>query len=121
MPAEKKSNIEEVSPKEFQALNRVALEALQGEFGFQIQVRSAKVAINEILKSIDKLTPVDIVAAYDRGFDRTSPGYDRYYDRDRNISSPLDLVSQPPDIVTQPPTITQAGRGQGGSTSAGEG
>jgi hypothetical protein len=82
--------------RSFSSLNEAAIEHLQGKYGQDVQVQSTKAVLSQILSHIDRRTVVDIgaVAAYDRGFDRTSPGYDKYYDRDR-ASSIEDLVTNP--------------------------
>ena len=86
-------------PKSFGTLNEAAVEHLQGKYGQDVQVRSTKAVLAEILSHIDRRSVVDVgsVAAYDRGFDRTSPGYDKYYDRDRAALTMEDLV-RPGDI-----------------------
>ncbi|MBC8085710.1 MAG: hypothetical protein H7Z40_00475 [Phycisphaerae bacterium] len=87
-------------PKSFDSLNQTAIAHLQGKYGQDVQVTSTKAVLAEILAHIDRRSVLDVgaVAAYDRGFDRTSPGYDKYYDRDRSSLSIQDLVSQPGQI-----------------------
>lgn len=84
-------------PASFGSLNQAAVEHLQGKYGQDIQVRSTKAVLSEILSHVDRKFTLDVgaVAAYDRGFDRTSPGYDKYYDRDRAALTAADLVSNP--------------------------
>ena len=73
-----------VSPAEFQALNEAALAALQGKYGAIIKIRSTTASIQEILKDVDRASFPGTIGEleYDKGFDRTNPGYDRRYDRD---------------------------------------
>lgn len=88
----------------FEALNAAALDHLQGKFGHEVRVSSTRAALSEILRNIDRkgIGSLTNAAEYDRGFDRTSPGYDKYYDRDRANINPADLVSNPIDVVAQP-------------------
>lgn len=62
-----------------------------------LNLRSAHTAIGKILADIDSVK--NAVAVFDRGFDRTSPGFDRYYDRDRNMESIKDKVINPAEIL----------------------
>ena len=87
----------------FSALNKAAIDHLQGKYGQDVQLHSTNAALRAILSQIDRKVITGNVSAYDRGFDRTSPGYDRYYDRDRsNIVNPADLVINPViDVIKQ--------------------
>jgi hypothetical protein len=84
-------------PRSFGSLNEAAIEHLQGKYGQEVQVQSTKAVLVEILSHIDRRSAIDVgaVAAYDRGFDRTVPGYDKFYDRDRASMSIGDLVTNP--------------------------
>jgi len=94
-------------PRSFSSLNEAAIEHLQGKYGQDVQVTSTKAVLNEILSHIDRKSVIDVgaVAAYDRGFDRTNPGYDKYYDRDR---AALNMG----DLVTNPAALGKATRGE---------
>lgn len=88
MPDSKK----DVSPQELKILNATAIEALQGNFGADIQIRSTSKVIDHLLNKT--LPNKDSVAAFDRVFDRTNPGYDKMYDRDSKHDL-SDLVINP--------------------------
>lgn len=87
----------EVSPTDLQALTPDKLKELQERFGLEVQIRSSSAGIAKILGAIGRPGDISRVAVYDRGFDRTSPGYDKYYDRDR--SSVFDKVLDPPEFL----------------------
>jgi hypothetical protein len=93
---------EEKQPDIFETLNRAALDHLQGKYGHEVRVKTTRAALNEILNNIDRknLGEVATPAEYDKGFDRTSPGYDKTYDRDR-----ADMSERP-----DPPPVTPAGQ-----------
>jgi hypothetical protein len=79
----------------FEALNETALAHLQGKYGQEVRLSTTRAALNEILRNIDRrVVGPGGIAAYDRGFDRTSPGYDKYYDRDRAMN-PADAIINP--------------------------
>jgi hypothetical protein len=102
----------EVSPEDFQALNKAALDALEGKYGVVIKIRSRAAAIKETLSLVDRSTPINIqsdVGGYDRGFDRTRPGYSRSYDRDRPTVLPTIMETQERD--------NQPSSGEGSNTS----
>jgi hypothetical protein len=83
---ERKKEEEKVSPAEFQAVNQTALDALQGKFGVSLRFRSSSAAMHEVLKKIEKEASEEETTKpreFDRGFDRTKPGYDKHYDRER--------------------------------------
>lgn len=79
------------------ALHPDMLKELKEKHGLEIQVRSSQPGIDRLTSSI----PVKKAGAaeYDRGFDRTNPGYDKYYDRDKAMINPGELVSQPAKLV----------------------
>jgi hypothetical protein len=86
----------------FSTLNKAAMESLQGKYGDDVQFYSTNAALRAILSQIDRKVITGNVAAYDRGFDRTNPGYDKYYDRDRAaLINPADLVTQPIEVTKQ--------------------
>lgn len=80
------------------ALAPETLDKLRSEFGASVQLRASKQGMAALLDSLTGKPTVSagMRAAYDRGFDRTSPGYDKYYDRDRAALTAADPVSNPP-------------------------
>lgn len=83
----------ELSVKDLQALDPKALQELHNKYGLEVQIRSNSTAINQILTSLGRTVSAD--SAFTRGFDRTSPGYDRYYDRDNAQMRPGEEVINP--------------------------
>lgn len=77
------------------------LARLRSEFGISVELRSNKPGLTAMLDNLTKpgasgtLTGVAAQAAYDRGFDRTNPGYDKFYDRDQALLDPAAAVSNP--------------------------
>lgn len=86
--------------QDLQALSPEVLAQLQKEHGLEIQVRSSSAGIDRLAQNLGGAQALR-KAEYDRGFDRTSPGYDKYYDRDRAMVNPADLVTNPADLVTK--------------------
>jgi hypothetical protein len=86
----------EISPDEFRSLTPERLTALQARYGLELRIRSSAAGVAALLGELKKEPgAISLMADYDRGFDRTSPGYDKYYDRDRAIMfRPEDLVSR---------------------------
>ncbi|MDQ1833642.1 hypothetical protein [Massilia scottii] len=81
-----------------QSISPETLARLRSEFGMSVELKSTKPGLSGLLDSLTRggtiTTPQGMVAAYDRGFDRTSPGYDKYYDRDRALANPAqDLIN----------------------------
>lgn len=81
------------------SLDPETLARLRSEFGVSVELKSTKPGLAALLDNLTKggvagsaLLPA---AEYDRGFDRTSPGYDKYYDRDRSMVNPSEAVSNP--------------------------
>jgi hypothetical protein len=77
------------------------MEKLRSEFGATIELRASKPGMASILESLTgRVTAGGIGAAaeYDRGFDRTSPGYDKYYDRDRTSLTTMEEVVRPAEL-----------------------
>ncbi len=71
----------ELTLNELQAVDPEILKELQEKYGLEIQVRSNSEAINQLLQGVGRtaaLSPQE----FTRGFDRTNPGYDKFYDRD---------------------------------------
>ncbi len=96
-----------VNLQDLQALGPDALAELQKQHGLEIQLRSSAAGIDKIASNLATNAAKMAQAAFDRGFDRTTPGYDKYYDRDRAMMNPADLVTNPADAVkttTQPST-----------------
>lgn len=87
----------ELSAQDLQALDPKVLSDLQAKHGLEIQVRSNSAAINTILTGLGR--PGLTQAEFTRGFDRTSPGYDKYYNRDFKMMDPLEQVTLPADKV----------------------
>ena len=85
----------ELSARDLQALDPAVLKDLQEQHGLEIQVRSNSTAINKILEGIGRPAGLRAVADFTRGFDRTSPGYDKYYNRDYAMRDPLEQVVLP--------------------------
>ena len=81
-----------LSAHELASLDPQKLADLQAKHGLEINLRSTSAAISDVLKTVGR---AGAVAEYDRGFDRTTPGYDKYYDRDKAMINPADLVSDP--------------------------
>ena len=79
--ADESQHAVELSAADLKALTADNLEALHQKFGVEVQIRSTKTAIDEILKTIGR-EGIGPVAEFTRGFDRTSGGFDRYYNRD---------------------------------------
>jgi hypothetical protein len=82
----------DLSLNELQALNPKTLQDLHEKYGLEVQIRSNSAAVNQILTSLGKIGPQ---AAFQRGFDRTSPGYDKYYNRDFLQGRPGEDVINP--------------------------
>jgi hypothetical protein len=59
------------------------LARLRSEFGASVELKSTKPGLIALLDNLTKAGGAVVASdnAYDRGFDRTNPGYDRYYDR----------------------------------------
>lgn len=93
-----------ISGKELAALNPKALANLQDKYGLEVEIRSNSGAINDILADLGNQGLTAAAKEFVRGFDRTSPGYDRYYDRD-NALNPADLVSNPAQRLSQLSTM----------------
>ncbi len=72
----------DVSPEELQALSPDRLKALQKKYGLELQIRSTAEGIGKLLGELGRPVDIGMVAEFTRGFDRTSGGFDRYYDRD---------------------------------------
>jgi hypothetical protein len=67
------------SPK----LDPEMLARLRSEFGISVELKSVKPGLTALLDNLTKGGAGSPSAAeYDRGFDRTNPGYDKFYDRD---------------------------------------
>jgi hypothetical protein len=62
------------SPEEFQPLNAGSLEYLKNKYGLELKIRSNSVPVDELLRNLE-------AGALDRGHDRTSPTYDRDFDK----------------------------------------
>lgn len=79
------------------SLDPETLSRLRSEFGATVELKTTKPGLTALLDNLSKTGVADLAMAadYDRGFDRTSPGYDKYYDRDRAMSNPADLVTNP--------------------------
>ena len=83
------------------ALRPETIARLKNEFGATFELRASKEGLAALLDSVNKgNVPVGLgaVAAYDRGFDRTNPGYDKFYDRDK--ASLVDSITNP--AITKP-------------------
>lgn len=79
-------------------LNPEVLARLRSEFGIAVEIKSTKPGLTALLDSLTKggsVAGVGAEAAYDRGFDRTSPGYDKFYDRDRGSLTVADQITNP--------------------------
>lgn len=92
----------DISPADFVALNSAAVEALEGKYGLSIRIRARSAALAAVLKEIEKISPTGPVSEYDRGFDRTSPGYDKYYDRDRSAVVDIERFDNPGELRQGP-------------------
>jgi hypothetical protein len=83
------------------ALRPETIARLKNEFGATFELRASKEGLAALLDSVNKGSiPVGLgkVAEYDRGFDRTNPGYDKFYDRDK--ASLVDSITNP--VVNKP-------------------
>lgn len=79
--SDEKQFVVDLDASDLKALTFESLQALHKKHGLEVQVRSTRAVIDEILSEVGRegLGPV---AEFTRGFDRTSPGFDRYYNRD---------------------------------------
>lgn len=81
------------------SLSPETLARLRSEFGLSVELKSTKPGLTALLDGLTKpgaVNPTLATAdAYDRGFDRTSPGYDKFYDRDRAMVNPADALINP--------------------------
>lgn len=89
----------DLSLTEFQSLDPQVLQDLQKQHGLEVQVRSNSAAVNAILTSLGR--SIGKAAEFTRGFDRTSPGYDKYYNRDFVQARPGDAVINPATMTLQ--------------------
>jgi hypothetical protein len=97
MPDQDKQAVE-LSAGDLKALSLESLESLHQKYGLDVQIRSSRVAIDQILKEIGREGP-GAAAEFTRGFDRTSGGFDRYYNRDIPTMERLgDEVINPADL-----------------------
>ncbi|MEU6432429.1 hypothetical protein ABZ860_41535 [Microbispora sp. NPDC046973] len=85
----------ELSGEELRTLSMDNLRELQERFGLEISIHSTRTAIDTILRDIGR-EGGGLTAEFTRGFDRTSPGYDRYYNRDIPTSLPGEEIVLPP-------------------------
>ncbi len=83
--------------RDLSALSPEALNRLRSEFGATVELRASKPGMAALLDNLSGRISAGAgaVAEYDRGFDRTNPGYDKYYDRDRALLDPAAAVSNP--------------------------
>jgi len=95
-----------VDASTLRALNPETLDRLKNEFGAKFELHASKEGLASLLDSVNRAKSltgsVPPVGAYDRGFDRTSPGYDKFYDRDRAIltaSTASDAVVNPAETL----------------------
>jgi hypothetical protein len=114
MPAEPRGpgNVEKaisVTPQELASLTPETLEDLRQKHGLEINLRSSAPGVNRILTQLGR--EAEVAADFTRGFDRTSGGFDRYYDRDIASLDPLERVSNPADLAAR---IAAVLREQGG-------
>lgn len=93
----------DVSPEDLQALTPDALRELQQKHGLELSIRSSARGIDKILETLGR-EEIGNIAVFDRGFDRTSPGYDKYYNRDRNdeIAKIFDPAINPGQVERGP-------------------
>lgn len=91
----------EFSLSDLQSLDPALLKELQEQHGLEIQVRSNSDAINRLLQGLGRTGVSDATnaAEFTRGFDRTSPGYDKYYNRDFAVRDPLQEVTLPAERI----------------------
>jgi hypothetical protein len=82
-----------------QSINPETLARLRSEFGMSVELKSTKPGLSALLDGLTKgsaaTTQMARAAAYDRGFDRTNPGYDKFYDRDRAMRNMMESVVNP--------------------------
>lgn len=84
----------ELSGDELKAVSVENLRGLHQKYGLEVSIRSTRKAIDEILKEIGR-DDFGLAADFTRGFDRTSGGYNRYYDRDIAIFEQFEDVINP--------------------------
>lgn len=86
MAEEQDERIVELRGEDLRALSAESLRRLNEKYGVEVSVRSTRGAIDELLKELAR-EDIGIIAQgqFTRGFDRSFPGFDRYYDRDITV------------------------------------
>jgi len=84
----------ELTGEELRTLSMEKLQEMQERFGLGISIRSTRKAIDTILRDIGQEGGDVVAAAFTRGFDRSNPGYSRFYNRDIPTVLPPDQTEQ---------------------------